>query len=770
MTGQALRRRELPRLLRGEGRYAADVRLPGLLHMAVLRSPHAHARLAGVDVSRVRAALAWTAADLPRAFRALPVYESAPGQRHADFPTLASDRVRYVGEPVAVVVAASRYEAEDQLERVRVAYEPLPAVTDAEAAQQAGSPLLWPEWGTNVAVEGSFRSGDCAAAFAAADAVVEATFRIGRSAPVPLEGRAVTASWDGRDERFEIWYSTQWPFALRDLLARGLGLADSRIRIRYRDVGGGFGGKVHVYPEDVLVPLASRALGRPVTWSEDRREHLTAAVHARQQVHAAALALRRDGAILGLRDRILADVGAHLHSRGNGPAMQAGRMLPGPYRIPAADITVRSVVTNKTPVGAYRGYGQPEAAFVRERLVDLAAARLGLDPAEIRRRNLLRPDEFPYRTCTGIVYDTGDYPAAFEEALRLAGYEELRREQRRRGGSGAGAVGLGLSAYVECTGAGPSCGLGARGRHIGGYETAVVRMEPSGAVTVHSGIASQGQGQETTLAQVCAAELGLPVERVRVVLGDTSECPYSSYGTAASRGAAVGGSAVALAARGLREKLLALAAHLLEVRPEDLEPAGDGLRVRGAPARAVRHADLAREAYLAHRLPPGQEPGLEARASFDPPDFTYAAGFDVAVVEVDPGTGEPRLLRYASAHDCGRVINPAVVEGQVVGGLAQGIGGALYEELVYGQDGQPACGTFMDYLLPTACELPADLRLASLCTPASVNPTGVKGTGESGVIPPAAALANAVADATGHQALAVPLRPADWAVPSPGGR
>ncbi len=775
-VGQPLRRREDRRHLLGAARFLPDLREPGTLQVAFVRSPHAHAMLRGVDTSAALAlpgvASVLTGDDVRAESRPFSAYVSLPGLKPLEWYALPTDRVRYVGEPVAAVAAADRYLAEDAVELVGVAYEPLPAVVDAEAAEAADAPLLYPGWGDNIYLHRTFANGDVADAFAGADLVLRERFEVQRYTGVPLEGRGCLASFDPGTGRLTVWSSTQWPHALRTVLADLLDLPESRLRVIAPDVGGGFGNKQHVFREEVAVCLLALRLRRPVQWVEDRQESLKASVHARQQVHEVEAAVRRDGVLLGLRVRVLADVGTGaMYFTGLAPQLVTVNALPGPYRLQAYAYELRCVVTNKCPAGAYRGFGRANAVFTLERLMDLIAQKTGLDPAEVRRRNLLRPEELPYQTATGAVLDSGRYQECLDRALALAEYERWRREQaaaRRRGRY----LGIGIACFVE--GTTPNI-RGLAGRW-GAYEAATARLEPDGRLAVFVGVSPHGQGLETSLAQVAADRLGITPDAVDIFHGDTASCPYG-LGTWGSRSAVVGGVAVGRAVRAVREQVLRIAAGLLEAAPDDLEIREGQVRVRGLPGRALSLREVAAVAYHAtHQLPSGLEPGLQATYWYAPPqaagvpdergrantNATFSNATHVAVVAVDPETGEVRVLRYAVVHDCGTIINPRIVEGQVHGGVAQGIGGALYEELVYDDSGQCLTGSLLDYLLPTACEVPA-VEVGHLETPSPFVEGGYKGMGEGGAIGAPAAIANAVADALaplGVHVTRTPLAPA----------
>ena len=752
--GASVRRNEDPRLLTGRGRYVADVRRNGAAQLVVLRSPHAHARIVGIDVSAARRApgvldiltfddFAATARPIPVRLTPLPSLVAC-----LQYP-LARDRVRYVGDPVAAIVAEDRYRAEDARELVRVEYEPLPPIVGARAGIAPGAPLVHEAIGTNVVADWVVDVGDSAAAFAEADLVVRDELRVQRHTAVPLETRGLVAEYDPGLGVLTMWGPTKVPHFNRGVLAGLLGLPEHKIRFVEPEVGGGFGVRGEFYPEDFLVPLLAMRTGRPVAWIEDRLEHLMATNHSREQVHQVELALRRDGTILALRDRFLNDQGGYVRTHGATVPKLTSALLPGPYKIPAYRCEVGCVLTNKTPTGTYRGPGRFEATFVRERAVDLAADRLGLDPAEIRRRNFLAPSDLPHDLQTGaldtaIVFDSGEYGRLLEQALRRFDYDGWRERQRAARADGR-LLGIGIGCFVEKTGLGP-------------YESARVEIDLSGQVVLYTGIASVGQGMETTLAQICADRLGVAPDEVTVVHGDTAVVPHG-VGAFASRGSVMAGNAADLAAGQLRDKLLAITAARLEVAPEDLELAGGRVRVVGAPERGLSFAEAARAAMPGQPLPDGVSPLLDERAFFETSQMTYPYGVHLAAVEVDGETGQIEILRYLIGYDVGRAINPMLVDGQVVGGAAQGIGGALLEELAYDETGQLVSSTFMDYLLPTSAEVPPVDVLITEDAPSPLNPLGIKGAGEGGTVGASAALANAVSDALGVPVRELPLSP-----------
>jgi len=748
-VGASIRRKEDPRLLRGAGAYTHDVQLPGMLHLAAVRSPHAHARIRRIDASRAQAMPGvrevLTPQDIAGWLKPFQLVHSIPEQKAHSYDILPQDKVQYVGQAVAVVVAEDRYLAEDAVEAVQVEYEALSPVLDVEDALRPGSPELYEGWGDNRMLELHVGTADAEQAFAAADLVLEETFRIGRQAAVPMEGRAIVAAYDALGDRLTVWYSTQAPNPFRTMLAAMLGLEEHQIRIITKDVGGGFGVKLHYYPEEVLTCYLAVRRRRPVKFVEDRREHFLSTVHARQQTIRLTAGFRRDGSICALRSHVLSDQGAHLHTKGASPSFLTARIFTGPYRVQAHRSTVTGIATNKVPSGAYRGFGQPQAVFAMERTIEMAARRLGLDANDIRRKNLIPPEAFPYRTASNFLYDSGNYPEALRRVLQSEVYERLTAERDRRRREGR-CAGVGLAIYVELTGMGPSKILSSVGINQGGYETGFLRIDPSGRITAATGIVNNGQGHETILAQICAEVLGVSPDDVTVIQGDTDVCPYSMYGTASSRGAPMGGGSMFLAAAAMREKLVAIAAHTLESAPEDIVLEDGAAFVRGAPGRRLTLKDLAGIAYQGGRLPEGLEPGLEVKKSFDPPTWSFSYGVHLAGVDVDVETGNIQILQYHMVHDCGTVINPLIVDGQLVGGLAQGLGRAMMDELVYGSDGQLLTTTFMDYLIPTATDMPP-VSIEHMETRSPYTPGGMKGMAEGSVCAAPACLGNAVADA-----------------------
>ena len=755
-VGSEVKRLEDPRLIRGQAQYADDLVVSGLVHAYVVRSPHAHARLSRVDVTRAcrhpGVLAVFTVRDLQPEMRPKPLILSPPNTKNPPRLALATDVVRFVGHPVALVVATDRFRARDAGDLVEVDYEPLPVVLDPEAAAQPDSPQLYPEAPGNTAYEFTWTNGDVEAAFGNAHRVVSGRFVNQRLSALPLEPRGCVAYWQGGALTF--WQSTQGAHKTKSLIAETFDVPEQSIRVITPEVGGGFGVKFGLYDEEALTVFAARKVGRPVKWVETRSEHMQATNHGRGMVHHAELAVARDGLLLGLRVTGVGDLGAHLEGFTALPPILCGRLVPGAYRIPAASYAVRGVFTNKTPTGPYRGAGRPEAAYIIERLMDLAAGALELDPVEIRRQNFVRDDEFPYRSLSGLTYDSGRYALTLDKALALLGYKDFRREQAeaRRGGR---LLGVGLSTFVETASTGPS-----RTGAMNAYEYGSVRMEPSGRVTVVTGTSPHGQGTATTLAQIVADELGVTPDDITVVHGDTAVVP-TGFGTGGSRGATVGGTAALLAAQGVKDKARKIAAHLLEAAEADIEFDAGRFHVRGFPDKRLTLAEITRIAHRGAQIPPGMDPGLEATRVWDPPDFTIPFGVYIAVVEVTADTGQVTVKRFIGVDDVGNVINPLLLEGQLHGGIAQGIAQALWEEIVYDDAGQLLSGSLMDYAAPKADLLP-DFELDRTVTPTPVNPLGAKGVGEAGCVGAPQAIVNAVVDALapfGVTHIDMPLRP-----------
>ncbi len=741
--GSVVLRREDPRFLTGASRYVDDVPAPGALRAVFVRSMMAHARISGVEVSAAAAApgvaAVLVAEDLALAPRPPAGNVEGPFER----PVLARDVVRYVGEPIVVVLADTLGQAQDAAEAVVVDYEPLDAVVDPEAALAEGAPLLFPDAGTNIAHAFEERWGEDV--LEGAEVVARLRVRHQRLAPVPMETNAILVVPEGRE--LEVWVSTQVPFDVRADLEDWFGLERQAIHVVAPDVGGGFGAKLHVYPEYLACAAAALRLGRPVKWVETRSESMVALNHGRAQIHDVQIGATRDGRLVGLRVDMLADMGAYPIGAYLPPTTRT--MLPGGYRIPRVASRGRSVVTTTTPVGEYRGAGRPEASLTIERAMDALAALLGMDPVELRRRNLIPPGAFPFESAVGSRYDVGDYERALDEALRIVGYDEVRREQAARRERGDQlALGVGVSCYVEVTG-------------FGRKEWGAAEVSPDGTVTVRVGTSAQGQGHETAYAQLTASVLGVPMDAVRVLQSDTATVARGE-GTYGSRSLQVGGTAIYEAELAVLERAKRIAAHLLEVADDDVVLTEDGrLGVAGAPERSLSWAEVAEAAGDPARLPEGLEPGLAAEGRAFVREFTYPFGTHVAVVEVDLDTGDARLVRHVAVDDCGRIMNPMLVRGQVHGGLAQGIAQALYEGVAFDEWGNPLTANLATYAIPAATELPA-FESSHTQTPTPVNPLGVKGIGEAATIGSTPAVVNAVVDALSHlgvRHLDLPLAP-----------
>ena len=732
--GARVRRREDPRLITGMGTYVDDLRPPGLCHLVFVRSYLPHARVASVDMGAARNAAGVIAVVGAADLSAMPSFpQSGPkGRRLPARPLLNLETVCFAGDLIALVVAETREQAEDARELVTVELEPLRPVANPLHAGDPEASLIHPELGTNVADETWRVWGDVDAAFNDAPHVVRTRLRNQRLAGVPIEPRGVVAVSNPWEASVTVWSATQVPHGVRNEIAAFLGLPQSAVRVIAPEVGGGFGAKLSIYPEELLVPWVAMKLGRPVKWIEDRSEHLQATTHGRDQIQDAELALDADGTIRGLKVRITADIGAY--PMGLELPRLTRRLISGCYDVPALQVDIKSVYTNKTPIAAYRGAGRPEAIFMIERLMELAARTMGLDPAEIRRRNLLPPFDGPRANVAGEMYDSGNYPAVLERALTTANYQQLRADLDAGRKSGR-LMGIGIASYVEMAGFGPEGDL---------FESATVRANADGTIVVVTGTSPHGQGHETAWAQLVSNELGVAIDGIVVRHGDTATVPVG-VGTFGSRSAAIGGTAVLLAAREVREKARRLAAALLEATPADIVVSDGQWHVRGVPGRGVGFAEIAATAYGTRR-PPELEPGLEATRYFQPPGLVFPFGAHVAVVDVDRDTGAVRLLRYVSVDDCGHVLNPMLVEGQVHGGLAQGIAQALYEEVAYGDDGSLLTGNLTTYMMPTAADLPS-FTLDRTITPSPVNPLGVKGVGEAATIGSTPAVVNAVLDA-----------------------
>jgi carbon-monoxide dehydrogenase large subunit len=744
--GKTPLRREDLRFVTGRGQYTADVSLPNMLYAALLRSSHAHARLLNIDVSRAKemqgVVEVLTGHEI-KEIASMPLLFEAQEQKRADRPCLPVDKVRYVGEPIAIVAAEDPYLADDALERIEVEYDPLPPVVDVQAALEPDAQKLWEEWGDNIAAEALIGGGDVEAAFQKADFVISGTFREHRHFACPLEGRALVADYNPASGELTVWCATQGPYRLAQGIAQALGMPENKVRVIAKDVGGSFGVKFLYYSEDFLVPYLAKRLCRPVKWVENRREHFTSSRHCRELITEAEIAAKKDGAILGLRGTIYDDQGAGLE---NVKGRFAAVSVIGPYKIPAQGFKVLGIVTNKVPAGGYRGLGQQSGHWIRESLMDQVAAKIGTDPADIRFRNFIQPHEFPYFPPGAPPYDSGNYPAVFQKGLDAFGYRKWRARQKDLRSLGR-LVGVGICCYTEMTGLGPSKMLWAMGIKSGGYVGGRVRVEPGGTVTLFTAMTSQGQGIETMLAQVCADQLGLELHKVKVVLGDSSECPPSGYQTGGSRGAVSGGASIVLAARKVMDKAVKIAAHHLEANENDLVYKDGKVQVKGSEEKFMTLEQISRAAYDAFNLPDGMEPGLDATCIYDPSGLPISFGAHFAAVEVDRETFQTKVLEYVIAHDCGVIINPANVEGQLIGSLCQVMGGVFSEELIYDETGQLLTTNLANYLLPRAADMPDKISIVHGETPSPLNPLGVKGMGEGGTIGAYGALAAAVKDA-----------------------
>ena len=752
LVGQRVKRREDPRLVQGRGTYVDDVKIAGLRHAAFKRSDVAHGRIRSIDTAAAEAVdgveAVFTGAQIAEFLDPMPIGTPFPSPEHR---AVADGVVRYVGEPVAVVVAADRYAARDAADAVVVDYEILPAVVDPEVAMTGHPTVLHADFDDNLAVpllaSGTGVSADGKTvddtaidrAFAEADVVVSQRMVNQRLAPTAMEPRGVVAHYERGKGTMTIWSSTQNPHVLRTFIAKLTGLGEDRVRAVAPEVGGGFGAKINIYGEEYVAAALSKRLGLPLKWVEDRSEAFLATIHGRGVIGYVDVAAARGGKVLGLKLRLVADVGAYNMLLTAAIPTLTMLMANATYDIPAVRATLTEVFTNKTPTDAYRGAGRPEATYFVERAMDMLARRLDMDPAELRRRNFIPADRFPYRTQMGAVYDSGDYAGALDRALANAGWREMRRQRDAARAEGR-LVGVGLAMYVEVCGLGPSASL-----PTGGWEHAQVTIERDGRISATTGASPHGQGNETTFAQMLADQFGVPLEHVTIHHGDTGVVKQG-IGTFGSRSQAVGGTALHLAGGKVRKKMARFAAALLEASEDDLVFEDGRIAVRGAPDAGKAFAEVAAYAYVPVPLPAGLDPGLSEEAFFEPANNTYPFGCHISMVEIDRETGEPRLLRLVAVDDAGNLINPLIVEGQIHGGLAQGIGQALIEEVRYGSDGQPLTGSFMDYAIPRAADLPR-FELDGTVTPTPVNPLGAKGVGEAGTLGSTPCIVSAVVDA-----------------------
>jgi carbon-monoxide dehydrogenase large subunit len=741
-VGRSVKRVEDPRLIKGAATYVDDLELPGLLHAAFLRSPHAHARVRKIRVGRAKAhpgvLAVLTGTDVNGQLGAIPCGAPQPGQNSPRHTVLAGERVYFVGHPVAVVVAKDRAAARTALDLIEVDYDPLPAVVDAEQALQ-DKVLTHPELSTNVAYRWTLPGGDVDSEFARADRIIKVRMHHPRLTPMAMEPRGCVATWHAGEESLTLWTSTQVPHLVRTLLPALVNVPENKVRIVAPEVGGGFGSKLNLYAEEVLVSHLARQLNAPVKWIETRGENAAVTTHGRDQIGDYQIAVKQDGTVLALKVHVLADLGAYLQLLTPAVPTLTALMICGCYRFRAMRMDITAVHTNKMATDAYRGAGRPEAAYAIERLMTIVANELHLDPLEVRKKNFPKPTEFPFQTATGLQYDSGNYQGALKKALELSRWEALgkeRAEARRKGR----LFGIGVSTYVEICALGPSKTMSA-----GGWEWGCVRIEISGKVTVITGSTPHGQGQETSFAQIAADRLGVPIADVVVFRGDTAVAHFGrdTYG---SRATALGGTAIVMSIDKIVAKAKILAAALLKARPKDVVFEGGSFFVKGKRKNALDWTRLAGEAYIAKNLPPHFEPGLEASSFFEPPSSTFPFGTHIAAVEIDRDTGQIRIVKYFAVDDCGNQINPLLVEGQVQGGIAHSIGQALFEQTVYDENGQLLTGEFMDYAMPRATDIP-EYVIGSTVTPSPANPLGVKGVGEAGTIGSTPAIANAVVDA-----------------------
>src|SRR3989441_522404 len=785
-VGQRVKRTEDPRLIKGLAHYVDDIKLPDTLYVSFVRSVYAHARISSIDVAEALRApgvvAVYTGKDVSDKIGPVPCASALPDLKVPDYRVLAKDKVYFVGHPIAAVVATERYAARDAVDLVIVDYDDLPVVIDVEEAARGGT-VIHEKFADNIAYKLTSGEGEIEAALASADHVIKQRVIHQRLAPVAMEPRGVLARYFPGEEELTIWSSTQIPHLLRTQLALMIVIPENKLRVITPEVGGGFGSKLNVYAEEALLGWISMQLGKPVKWIESRRENMQATIHGRAQVGTVEIGCRNDGTITGLRYNVFADLGAYHQLLTPAIPTLTGLMLSGAYKIPAIQMNVNAVFTNTMATDAYRGAGRPEATYVVERAMALVASELKMDPLEVRRKNFPAASEFPFHTATGLDYDSGDYEAALDKAIAKSDYQKLRSDQKKARAEGR-IVGIGVSSYVEICALGPSQAMPA-----GGWESATVRIEPTGKVTIMTGASPHGQGQETSFAQIAADELGVEINDITVIHGDTSIVQYG-IGTFGSRATAVGGTAVFVAIEKLKEKASKIAAHLLQadssevaflqgrytraatkiaaagqasepVVPMGQDPAASLPEPQTSGRSSVTLQDITLAAHLAKELPPDMEPGLSATYFFEPKNFTFPFGTHICVVEIDKETGETKFLRYVAVDDCGKVINPMLVDGQVHGGIVQSIGQALYEEVVYDEQGQLVTGELMDYALPKPSQVPW-FETDRTETPSPVNPLGVKGVGEAGTIGATPAIVNAIVDALspyGVKHVDMPVRP-----------
>ena len=752
--GQARPRREDQHLITGHSTFVDNMQLAGMLHLAIVRSSMAHAKITNIDVSEAQGRpgvhAVYTGADFAEIQGNLPcAWPVTPDMVNPGYPSLAVDQVNHVGEAVAVIAARSKAAAEDAAEAVFVDYEPLPVILDMEAALADGAPLVHPNTTSNKSYTWAFDSGQAGSggniddAFSGAEVKIKRRFIQQRLIPAFMEPRSYVVKPEG--EGITLWSATQVPHILRIMLSLTLGLPEHKVRVIAPDVGGGFGGKITVTPEEVITILVARKLGKPCKFTESRSESLVSAHHGRDQIQDITMSATKDGTITGLDVELTANMGAYLSLVGPGVPVLGAFMFPAIYKIPAYRFTCHGVFTTKTKTDAYRGAGRPEATYAIERIMDEMAAELGMDPLELRRKNWIKHEEFPFTTVAGLTYDSGNYEAATDKALELMGWDALKADrEKRRANKSTKQLGLGISTFTEMCGLAPSRVLGSLDYGAGGWETSSVRMLPTGKVEVVTGISPHGQGHETSFAQIVSDQLGVPYDDIEIIHGDTASSPrgLDTYG---SRSLVVGGIAVVKAVDKVVAKAKRVAAHLLEASEDDIDFSNGKFAVKGTD-KGLMIQEIAFATFAAHNLPEGMEPSLDSDATFDPENFSFPHGTHLAAVEIDTDTGEVELLKYCCVDDIGNQINPLLVQGQVHGGLAQGIAQALFEEAVYDEDGNLTTGTFVDYTLPSSADLPSFIT-GSTYTPATSNPLGVKGVGEAGTIASTPAIINAVVDA-----------------------
>jgi carbon-monoxide dehydrogenase large subunit len=755
LVGQRVKRVEDPRLITGTSHYVDDIHVLGMLYAVFVRSPYAHAKIKNINTESALkhpgVVSVITGQETKDKCGTVPCAAAIPNLKRPVHYSMAYDRAYFVGHPVAIVIANDRYLARDAAELLEVDYEPMPVASDPEAALQPGAPLAHPEFGTNIAFKTS--GADLSEIFNKADKIVKQKLYNQRLVPCAMEPRGIIAHWLPGEQQLTLWSSTQIPHLMRTQVALMIGLPEHRLRVIAPEVGGGFGSKLNVYAEEALLSYASMKLKKPVKWIETRRENFVGTIHGRGQVAEIEMAVKNDGSILGMKYHVISDLGAYHQLLTPAMPILTGLVLTGCYKVPSVSLSVSGVFTNRMSTDAYRGAGRPEATYMIERLIDRIAQDLKIDPVDVRKRNFPKPEEFPFSTPMGVMYDSGNYNLAFDKCLEHIEYKKFRTEQADARSQGR-YIGVGLSCYVEICALGPSPAMPA-----GGWESATVRIEPTGKVTVLTGISPHGQGEETSFAQIAADELGVKLEDIVVMHGDTSIVQYG-IGTFGSRGISVGGTAMYEAIQKLKAKAKKLAALSLSVDENGVEWDGSGFAVKGQSKR-MSIQEIALAAYLAKALPEGMEPGLSATYFFEPKNFTFPFGAHAVTVEVDIETGEFKILRYVAVDDCGKVINPIIVDGQVHGGVAQGLGQALYEDAVYDENGQLVTGEFMDYAIPKSTHMPW-LECDRTETPSPVNPLGVKGVGEAGTIGSTPAFVNAVVDALapfGVKHLDMPLKP-----------